>query len=161
MAIKTRDIYKYSTFLLLIVVIVLIAALAYNSGRNSISYTTIPQSSSQTSSQTTQPSFPAQVQCSNQYTAVSVGNSLTCGSFTAKVAQVNATNVTLQIYYHNVYVNQSIFGGNMQKSFNFGSGGTFGIYMAGPIPSNQSAYFIIDTGYVVCTTITIPTTTIS
>ena len=37
-----------------------------------------------------------------------------------------------------------------------GSGGTFGIYMAGPIPSNQSAYFIIDTGYVVCTTVDVP-----
>ncbi len=152
---KNKDVYKYATVLLLGVVVVLIAALSYSEGRNSVRYTTI-SASLQSSAQTSQSTLPPSAQCSNQYAAVSVGNAMSCGPFLAKVAYLNATNATLQIYYNGKYVNQSVFGVSSQKSYNFGSGGTYGIYIAGTIPSNSSAYFIIDNGYVVCTTVPIP-----
>lgn len=179
MANRNSNLYKYTTLILAIILILVVASfLSYDFGYKMGTQQVVcncpdipagaktapgpgpchcPIAVNQTTS-TTQTTVLSSVQCSNQhYTSVSVGNSLTCGSFSAKVEYVNSTNVTLQIYYNGAYVNQSVFGRNMQKAFSFSSSVTYGIYMAGPIPSNQSAYFIIDSGYVTCTTVTIPT----
>ena len=117
MAVKNADIYKYSTLILGVIVIVLLVSIfSYNSGRNSYAtiFTTIQSTQQLTSIQyTTVSSLPSCDASTNGAAQVYVGNSVSCGLFAAELASINSSGVPkVLIYYNGTYTNQYIVGVN-------------------------------------------------
>ena len=87
MAEKT-NLYKYSTFILIIIVAAMVAFISYNTGKNSnvsITKTTVQQTSTGYTSElttintTTIANTNKSLYCNTQPTFVKIGNSLVCG----------------------------------------------------------------------------------
>lgn len=169
---RNNNIYKYTTFVLAMVLIVVLIALI--SGRLSYnSTTTIFVGASgnwssylkNTSTSTSTSTITTGLYCSTQPTFVHIGNTLICGSFTATILNATNTSVSLIATYNGISINKTV---TNQKGY---IGDTFALNFSGTVvfgrvwgyfPSNQTVYFQMSTAPIVLTTtITLPSTTIN
>lgn len=170
MAKGNNNIYKYTTFLLAIILIIVL--IAFISGKLSYNSTTTifigasgnwSSALRNPSTSTTTSTISNSQYCSTQPTFIHIGNSLVCGPFAATILNATNTSISLTATYNGISINKTV---TNQKGY---IGDTFALNFSrtvvfarvwGYFPSNQTVYFQMSTSPIVLTTtITLPSTT--
>jgi hypothetical protein len=153
--------YKYATFVLATILVVIIAAvlsynLGYGSGKGPNS-STIPFTSIQP---TTIPATKANpTYCSTQPLQLYVGNSLACGPFIMKIMNISNATIGLNVSYNGIYLIKTVNKTDREKGtfpVNFSNTTVFVRVWDFSVPM-QTVYIQMSTDPVVLTTtITLP-----